>query len=499
MHFFDRYLEEHFPEKLLFGGIYSSLVLITSGMVVSLLYLSIFAGDRDWAAFGAGVACIVGAIGLIVGMVVRFQRTGALGRIPAMCLAAALLSTIAIGFVGISTHAGVLVALTLVLPVTAAGLFGDVTTLIGEWVVAVAVATWSLAVQGIDRVVPTVVVAAVVFAGIELAIGSIMRFLAQNMRLSEMFRHIDGLIDEGMTYAEALEASLNRVAASGRDVRAIVLVGEAELGFAPLLTWPSSWTPEDDLDGLGRDADVLAVARTGVTKVRPDFAIMTVGFIEEGVVVVLLKRTARGLFATVNELPYDVVAVALSQVSLRVNSLRRLKSLGNTDPLTGLFNRRVLMERLALEMDHVERDAHPLCVAMIDLDHFMRYNDTFGHLAGDEVLHEIAAVFTQRLRKQDSAARYGGEEFCLVLPDTTLPDGVRLADELREAVGDMNLLGPVSFSAGIARHEPGETIAQLIGRADAALYDAKNHGRNMVAAAEATDLASLRNHSTRTD
>jgi len=492
VHFFDRHLEEQFPEKLLFGGIYSSLILITSGSVIGVLHAFGVATRRDWAALGVAIACIGGSLALIVAVVVQFQRTRRLGQIPVVCVAAALLATVAIGFVGVGTDGGVLIAAMLVLPVVSVGIFGDVLSHVIQWVAAVAVAAVSLSAQGIDHLPGIVLLFAVLFGGIELAIGAIMRFLAQNLRLSEMFRHIDGLVHEGMTYAEAIATCLERVAAYTPELTSIVLVGEPEIGLTPLLTWPGTWVPAMDVAAFGRDPDVLEVARTGVPLVRQDFAIMAVGYIEEGAVVVLMERTATSLFDTVNELPYDVVAGALSQVAVRVNSLRRLQSLSSTDPLTGLYNRRILMDRLSLEIDHVERDAHPLCVAMIDLDHFKAYNDTYGHLAGDELLKEVAGIFTQRLRKQDSAARYGGEEFCIVLPDTELPDGVALIDQLREAVGSLNLLGRVTFSAGVAAYEPGQTMLEVIGRADAALYRAKGDGRDRVLAAADARLAPLR-------
>jgi len=492
VHFFDRHLEEQFPEKLLYGGIYSSMILTTSGAVIAVLHVVAVATERDWLAIGAAIGCIVASLGLIVGIVVQFERTRRLGQIPLVCLVAALLATLAIGFVGAGTHGGVLIAAMLVLPVVAVGIFGDIVGHVVEWLFAVTVAAVTLAVQGIEHLPGVVLLFAVLFAGIELAIASIMRFLAQNLRLSEMFRNIDGLVHEGMTYGEAISTCLERVATYMPDLKAFVLVGEAEIGLTPMLTWPATWVPTIDVAALGRDAEVLEVARTGVSLARSDFAIMPVGYIEEGVVVVMMERTATSLFDTVNELPYDLVAGALSQVSVRVNSLRRLQSLSSTDPLTGLYNRRVLMDRLSLEIDHVERDASPLCVAMIDLDHFKDYNDTYGHLAGDELLRGVAATFTQRLRKQDSAARYGGEEFCLVLPDTELPDGIALLDALREAVGSLELLGRVTFSAGIAAYEPDQTMLELIGRADTALYRAKEDGRDRVVAAGGASLAPLR-------
>ncbi len=153
-----------------------------------------------------------------------------------------------------------------------------------------------------------------------------------------------------------------------------------------------------------------------------------------------------------------------------------------TDPLTGLANRRVLMDGLPAFLARADRLQEHLCLAMLDLDHFKTYNDLNGHLAGDELLRRFGSQLAGAVRAYDLAARYGGEEFCLVLPATDLVDGCRIIDDLRTRLDLDDGAGPVTFSAGVAQWERGESMDTLLLRADTALYGAKAAGRDRVVA-----------------
>lgn len=156
------------------------------------------------------------------------------------------------------------------------------------------------------------------------------------------------------------------------------------------------------------------------------------------------------------------------------------------DPLTGLFNRRYLEETLALEIARSGRSGEPLSVVMCDVDHFKRFNDEFGHDAGDAVLQSVAAEMRARFRDGDVVCRYGGEEFTIIAPGTTA-DALRdRVEQVRLAIGELSLrqagrtLGSVSMSFGIASWDAGmdrQGLA-LVQAADAALYEAKRGGRN---------------------
>jgi len=154
-----------------------------------------------------------------------------------------------------------------------------------------------------------------------------------------------------------------------------------------------------------------------------------------------------------------------------------------TDALTGLANRRFLMETLATVMSAAQRHRLPLSLIMVDLDHFKSINDTWGHDVGDAVLQGFGRLLQQVTRKEDLAARYGGEEFVILLPHTDLEGARRLAARIQRELAIQEfpgLVGPVTASFGIAQLEGSEDAAALLKRADQALYLAKARGRNRV-------------------
>jgi diguanylate cyclase (GGDEF)-like protein len=183
----------------------------------------------------------------------------------------------------------------------------------------------------------------------------------------------------------------------------------------------------------------------------------------------------------------DQVALALSnlrlQESLREQAIR--------DPLTGLFNRRYMQESLDRELRRAQRRGTPMGVIMIDIDHFKRFNDTFGHAAGDELLRAMGTFLQRQTRAEDIACRYGGEEFALILLDASAEDTEERAKLLREDAARLRVeyghqaLGTITISVGVAVFpDHGETAETLLKAADAALYRAKAGGRDRVMVAE---------------
>ncbi len=166
----------------------------------------------------------------------------------------------------------------------------------------------------------------------------------------------------------------------------------------------------------------------------------------------------------------------------------RLVTIARTDPLTGLSNRLHLTELLDLLLPDALRRNYPVCVLMIDVDHFKRLNDTYGHRAGDQALRHVARQLVTSLRDADLLARWGGEEFLAVLPDTDLQQGMVVAQRMCQVVADVPILmgdneTPVAIqtSVGVAEFI-GDTLDALVDRADLGLYQAKAAGRNTVRA-----------------
>ena len=167
-----------------------------------------------------------------------------------------------------------------------------------------------------------------------------------------------------------------------------------------------------------------------------------------------------------------------------------LCELSSRDALTGLANRRSFETGLAREIDRVARSGEPALLLLLDIDHFKRVNDTWGHSAGDEVLKGIGQLLRESCRVYDVPGRYGGEEFCIVLPETKLGNTSVVAERIRQRIEatELNCGGEsiaVTASIGIAgMEEPGSqeilSPAALIDRADRALYSAKSHGRNRI-------------------
>ena len=179
----------------------------------------------------------------------------------------------------------------------------------------------------------------------------------------------------------------------------------------------------------------------------------------------------------------------LEQSNLRMEqSNEALRELAIRDGLTGLFNHRHFKDVLGIELTRAERYDRPLCMLMLDVDHFKNYNDTHGHPAGDEVLKALADIIKSRLRDVDISARYGGEEFAILLPETDRKAGTLVAENIRAQVEiypfqgrESQPLGKVTVSLGVAEF-PADCgdASSLVEKSDEALYRAKSEGRNRV-------------------
>ena len=182
------------------------------------------------------------------------------------------------------------------------------------------------------------------------------------------------------------------------------------------------------------------------------------------------------------EAAIDITDRKHAEAALR-EARQQAEALARIDPLTAVPNRRAFYERMARALDGPRRAHSSICLAMVDVDHFKRFNDTHGHVFGDEVLVSLCRYFNAHLRPSDEVFRFGGEEFVVVLPDTDAEGALRLADRLREGIARMPLrhdgrVEHVTCSIGIAAWAGDADIDAWLARADRAMYAAKAAGRN---------------------
>src|SRR5246127_3389491 len=204
-------------------------------------------------------------------------------------------------------------------------------------------------------------------------------------------------------------------------------------------------------------------------------------------IVETLIRATREMRET-NKALEDRLTLSKNEISNLQQSLEAIRAESLTDPLTGLGNRKYFDRMIEMAVQSALATNEPLSLLMFDIDHFKSFNDSYGHLTGDQVLRLVGMSLKQTIKGQDITARYGGEEFAVVLPNTALRQALTLADHIRRAVMAKELkkkstgeiLGRVTISVGVSMLKPGDDMDSLIERADACLYAAKRAGRNRV-------------------
>ena len=185
----------------------------------------------------------------------------------------------------------------------------------------------------------------------------------------------------------------------------------------------------------------------------------------------------------------------VTELRTKLDSVRK-ESL--TDPLTGIANRKAFDDAVAQAMPQIA-EGEQASVLLCDIDHFKKFNDTWGHQTGDQVLKLVAGCLSDNVKGRDTSARYGGEEFVVLLRGIALKDAVKIADQIRATVETKKLvkkstgdvLGSITISIGVAQFQDGEQIDTVIRRADACLYGAKHHGRNQVVGENDPRMAAL--------
>ncbi len=247
--------------------------------------------------------------------------------------------------------------------------------------------------------------------------------------------------------------------------------------------------------GLGALVDQILNERTGSYQylANGDNHIVHVNYLPELKWYLVVEQSEEAALAGVRKTFYTnlvislfVTLVVMSLIHVAIGSYQeRLETLASTDKLTGILNRHaftILIDKLLAEL---RREPRPLALMLVDIDHFKRINDTRGHLAGDDVLQEVATRLQAGLRESDLAVRWGGEEFLLLLKGCDLAEAARIADKLRAAIAEHPVRAAgkeidVTVSIGVAERRGDETPTMTIDRADAALYSAKHQGRDRV-------------------
>ena len=206
----------------------------------------------------------------------------------------------------------------------------------------------------------------------------------------------------------------------------------------------------------------------------------------KAIVEALLRSTSE--MRETNRALEERLTLSKNEISNLQQSLEAIRAESLTDPLTGLGNRKYFDRMIGMAVQSALASGEPLCLLLFDIDHFKSFNDSYGHLTGDQVLRLVGLSLKQTIKGQDITARYGGEEFAVVLPDTALRQALTVADHIRRAVMAKELkkkstgeiLGRVTISVGVSMLKEGDDTDSLIERADACLYAAKRNGRNRV-------------------
>ena len=326
------------------------------------------------------------------------------------------------------------------------------------------------------------------------AVNAIARQSTAVLELSELMEKVCGVIVQSFEVDHVAillkeDDKLALRAHSGRltlamPIGSLILAGAGLCGRA-LLTGKTV---------LENDVSAVIGYVAGVKEAASEMCIPLIAF-GETLGVLVLDSGSTGAFRDEDVQTLESVADMCATAIQNAYYFERVRQMAYLDGLTGIFNRRFFELRIMQEIERANRYGLALSVIMMDIDHFKRINDEFGHLLGDEVLKQVSRLFSQHLRKPDVLCRFGGEEFAILLPETTGESALAAAEKLRQIVAGYPFPGiprPVTFSAGVAEFpRNGRTRDELVQAADAALYSSKQSGRDRVQQAPASDPASV--------
>jgi len=204
-----------------------------------------------------------------------------------------------------------------------------------------------------------------------------------------------------------------------------------------------------------------------------------------GVLNVTDKKRISGQEVFFNELDLKILSAIGKEIAVAIENINLYKELNHLavmDPLTNIHNYRYFTKTLDYEVNRTNRFQEPLCLMMIDLDNFKSYNDSFGHIQGDNLLKDVSRLFKDKLRAIDVICRYAGDEFAVILPETDIDGALIAAEKLRGSVEELVLKRPITLSIGVAQYLPDMTRLEFTAKADQALYRSKETGKNKVTA-----------------
>lgn len=293
----------------------------------------------------------------------------------------------------------------------------------------------------------------------------------------ELSAEIDKLVADGKTFTPEINARIYRQFIEGRDVE---IIENVRCGLSKLLGEIGR-----SLNEAGNDAHAFHDVLGNFANETSDGS--NIGGMNE-LLSTLIEET-RSMRAATGRLQNNF-ETKNKEIEELHEQLKAERQRAVTDPLTGLMNRAGLMDEMEAAVEESAEHGSPLCIVMLDIDHFKAINDTHGHLIGDRVIRFVAQVMQKNTKGKDIAARYGGEEFTVLLPDTPINGAQTVAEKIRASVAQAQLvradnkkpLGQITLSAGVASYQPGEDIMDFIDRADQALYRSKTEGRNRVSA-----------------
>jgi diguanylate cyclase (GGDEF)-like protein len=486
----------HPTERQVHEGLISGVIAESIAVPILLTVIFVDQNPTRWGYIAAAVACIVVSVVYLALFVVLTKGKPDLSAQANVGFIMVCLALSALGFIelGSSDKFGTYSPAVLV-GVIFVCVIGDRRMRVGIDIFAIALVTmlsWAEGLRG-SALSSVVVVYASTIVVITWIISRALSSLTGHLNFQRAIDALNETFDDAGrgevdnstdTVQEVFRRGLPLVAEVMPADRVVVFTRNGKLErFTPLVTWPGD---HDDVAALAELPQLAQALRADSVVLNASHCAIPVGYCAEGELVMLVER-----------LPVDrhedertaeaaeLLAAAFLRVNSRLNFVSGLQAQTRTDPLTGLANRRCLYERIEIEMAHALRSETPLSVAMIDLDHFKQYNDSYGHVAGDALLRGIAALMVSNVRGQDLVARYGGEEFCLVMPDTDLVGGHHLLDKLRAGGREATSEFGVTLSAGLTSWDGIESTTSFIERADQALYRAKETGRNRVVSIQA--------------